>query len=65
MKKKKKPGLFFSNPSDEDISKESKNTIETFVESGHTPVDTDHLAGDYKRVINMEYGKEEKKEEKI
>ncbi|MBN2557674.1 MAG: hypothetical protein JXB33_02840 [Clostridia bacterium] len=65
MKKKKKPGVFFSNPSDEDISRESKNTIETFVESGHTPVDTDHLSGDYKRLINLEYGRDRKKEKEI
>lgn len=60
MKKKKKPGVFFSNPSDKGVSKEASNTIKTFVEGENDPVGTHNLSEDYARIIDVEYGQDRK-----
>ena len=65
MKKKKKPGIFFTNPSDKDVSEGTKNTVETFVEAECDPADTDHLTGDFKRIIDVKFGGKKKREKRI
>ena len=64
MKKKKKPGVFFSDPADKNISKESKSTIETFIEGENDPVGTHNLSEDYRRIINLSYGDDRKEKKK-
>ncbi len=64
MKKKKEPGIFFSNPSDQGLSKESKETIKTFVEAENEPVGTHSLSEDYKRIIDVSYGQDRSKKKK-
>ncbi len=62
MKRKNKhePGVFFTDPSDMDVSDGTKNTVETFVEGVHTPVGTDNLSEDYKRLVNIKYDSDKK-----
>ena len=64
MKRKKEQGIFFSNPSDSEVSQETKKTIETFVECENNPVDTSNLGVDYKRIINLSYGQDRSKKKK-
>ena len=64
MKRKKEQGIFFSDPSDSEISQETKKTIETFVECENVPVDTGNLGVDYKRIINLSYGQDRSKKKK-
>ena len=61
MKKKKKPGVFFIDPSDDKVSKGTKQTVETVLELEDEPVDTDNLSGDFKRIIDVKYGNDIKK----
>jgi|GEM_PF-2195916 len=61
MKKEHKPGILFVDPSDEEVSKETKKTVETFLELEYEPVDTKTLTGDFKKIINVKYGQDKKK----
>lgn len=64
MKKKKKPGVFFSNPEDQGLSKGTKETIKTFVEGENEPVGINNLSQDYKRIIDVSYGQDRKNKNK-
>jgi len=64
MKKKKVPGIFFSDPSSQDITREAKDTIKTFVESENDLVGTHNLGEDYKRIIDVSYGQDHSKKKK-
>jgi len=64
MKKKKKPGVFFSDPSDSSTTREASDTIKTFVEGENDPVGTHNLAEDYKRIIDLRYGQDRSKKKK-
>ncbi len=62
MKKKHKPGVFFVDPSDENVSGETKKTVKTVLELEEEPVDTDNLSGDFKRIIDVDYEQEIKED---
>jgi len=64
MKDKKKPGVFFSDPSDSKETRGAKDTIKTFVEGENDPVGTHNLAEDYKRIIDVSYGQDRSKKKK-
>jgi len=64
MKKKKTPGIFFSNPSDQGLTKGSKETIKTVIESENDLVGTHNLSEDYKRIIDVSYGQDRSKKKK-
>jgi hypothetical protein len=64
MKKKKDPGVFFSNPEDKGVTKESKETINTFIEGENEPPGAYTLSEDYQRFIDVSYGQEREKKKK-
>ena len=64
MNKKKIPGVFFSDPSSGDVTREAKDTIKTFVEGENDPVGTHNLGEDYKRFIDVSYGQDRSKKHK-
>lgn len=65
MKKEHKPGIFFTDPSDSEVSVETKKTVQTFLEGEHDLTDIDHTTGDYKKIINLTYGQKKKKKREI
>ncbi|MCK5757546.1 MAG: hypothetical protein KAH14_00525 [Clostridiales bacterium] len=64
MKKKKVPGVFFSDPSGRDVTREAKDTIKTYVECENDLVGTHNLGEDYKRIIDISYGQDCSKKKK-
>lgn len=62
VKKKRKPGVFFVDPSDEKVSKGTKNTVKTFIEMENEPVDTNNLMEDFNRIVDISYDQEIKEE---
>lgn len=62
MKKKRKPGVFFIDPSDDEVSRETKKTVKTFIELEEEPVDTDNLSGEFKRIIDVKFDNDKKDE---
>ncbi|HPJ21583.1 MAG TPA: hypothetical protein PLP30_06610 [Clostridia bacterium] len=62
MKKKRKPGVFFIDPSDDEVSRETKKTVRTFIELEEEPVDTDNLSGEFKRIIDVKFDNDKKDE---
>lgn len=65
MKKRNRhePGVFFTDPSDIDVTEGTKKTVETFVEGVYDKVDTRNLSEDYQRFVDLKYREEKKKEE--
>ena len=63
-KKKKEAGIFFTNPEEKEVSKEAKDTIKTFVEGEKEATGTHYYGEDFKRIIDVSYGKEVKKKKK-
>jgi len=62
LKKKRKPGVFFIDPSDDEVSRETKKTVRTFIELEEEPVDTDNLSGEFKRIIDVKFDNDKKDE---
>ncbi|MBN1624511.1 MAG: hypothetical protein JXN10_01385 [Clostridia bacterium] len=63
MKKKRKPNVFFVDPSDENISKGTRNTVKTIIEMEKKPVDANNLMEDFNRMVDTRYNQKIKEDE--